>query len=164
MSPRRPAAMAGAPVLLRPMAPDSDVLAQAVERGPRHWRPIMADVQDGYTSLIVVSQGVQPFRPAPTRLPLILYIGDDLHRALGPGGFDKPSLREVISTCCAAVVVGCEPLYELYKTAAESASIARQNTVLIETRGEQEIPWVEFLRECRPDIGLLLGSVHGGNA
>lgn len=151
-------------MLLRPTAPSGDALAHAVERGPRHWRPIWADVQDGYTSLITVMQGHQPFRLAPCRLPLILYIGDDMHRALGPDGFDKPSLRRVIASCCAGIIVGCEPLYELYQTTAESAAIDRQNTVLIETRAEWEIPWVEFLRECRPDIGIVLGSVRGGVA
>lgn len=167
MSQRRPNLTARASLLLRPTPPNSDALAEAVLCGPRHWRPIFADVQDGYTSLVTVAQNAGPFRLAPSRLPVILYVGDDPpppSRAQGPAGFDRESLRLVIETCSVAVIVACQPIFDLYRAAAESASVSKLNTVLIETRGDQEIPWVEFVRQCRPNIGIALGSATGGTA
>jgi hypothetical protein len=62
------------------------------------------------------------------------------------------------------VLVACEALPLLYAMAATAAALHRLNSVIIETREEQENPWIEYLLAKRPDGHTALGTTTVGRA
>lgn len=151
--------------IVQPEAPDRAGVEYAAHHGPIHWRPVYQGVAEGLCSLAWVMQGKARFELARSSLPMVLYLGDDpFGPCLGPDGFHRRSLRRAIERCSFGVIVACEPLPELYAAATTAAIRHGQNVVLVETRETQEIPWIEFLRECSPGISLRVGSVTGGTA
>jgi hypothetical protein len=136
----------------------------AVKEGPAHLRPIALAVRDQSCDFVLVPQEVKPFVLPLTGRPLIALIGDDMFSAMGPTGFDQPSLRRLIAGCAAGAVVSSGPDERPYKSAATNAVLLRQNVVIVETRPEREIEWVNFLRDARPEIGLLICSVRENQA
>jgi hypothetical protein len=44
------------------------------------------------------------------------------------------------------------------------AALARCFVVIVETRLEQEIAWVEFAKDANPDLSILLATVEAGHA
>jgi hypothetical protein len=62
-----------------------------------------------------------------------------------------------------AVVSGApEPL--VYRAVATQAALFRQHVVIVETRIEHEIPWLDFIRKTAPSLQILLSTVKGGTA
>ena len=135
----------------------------AVEHG-RHLAPIYKAARDHGCIVGIVPQGVGRFDPPPADRPAIIILGDDLYDALGPAAFHSQSLDRVLKDIRLAVVVACEPLPEIYATAASHAVLLRSNVVIVETRPEQEIVWVNLIRSISPDAAFILGSVKGGEA
>jgi hypothetical protein len=130
----------------------------------RHLRPILDAVENHGVGFLIAVQGRAPFRLPTDRRPLIMTIGDDLERAVGPSGFDPASLRAVVQRANWAAVIAGAPLPEIYGPAAMVAALLRLDVVLVETQPNQEIPWVQYLQLLRPELGILVGSVVGGNA
>ena len=85
-------------------------------------------------------------------------------RVLGPDGFHRQSLSAITSSLAAAVVISGAALPKLYWAGATVAVLGRRDVAIIETRPEQELPWVAFLQEQRPGLKLLIGTVQGGTA
>ncbi len=135
----------------------------AVEHG-RHLAPLYEAARDFGCLLAMVPQGVGPFDAPGDDRPVIAVIGDDLEEALGPSAFDEQSLHRLLRGVRLAAVVACEPLPEIYESAAHHAVLLRKNVVIVETRPEQEIAWVNLIRSIAPDAAFLLGSVKGGEA
>ena len=135
----------------------------AVEHG-RHLAPLYAAARDHGCIVGIVPQGAGHFDPPPAGRPAIIILGDDLDQALGPSAFDEQSLRRLLKGVRLAAVVACEPLPEIYESAAHHAVLLRKNVVIVETRPEQEIAWVNLIRSIAPDAAFLLGSVKGGEA
>lgn len=130
-------------------------LDDAVRRAPQHLRPLWEAVRDWNCTHAFIQQGKARFALAPDRRPCIALIGDDMHTSLGPDGFHRKSLRRLIERCSAAgVMVGLEP--QAYQRVCTNAVLLRQNVVIVETRTQHEIEWVNFLREVNPQIGMLV--------
>ena len=55
---------------------------------------------------------------------------------------------------------GPEPI--VYRAAADKAVQLRRHIVIIETRIEQEIPWLEFIKKTATKLPVLLSTVKGG--
>ncbi len=138
-------------------------LDAAVEHG-EHLAPLYAAVRDHGCILAIVPQHAGPFDPPPDGRPAIIILGDDLEQALGPPAFHARSLRRLLRGVRMAAVVACEPLPEIYAAAARHAVLLRRNVVIVETRPEQEIQWVEQIRSIAPDASFIIGSVEGGTA
>jgi hypothetical protein len=133
-------------------------------RAALHLRPILHAVENyGVGLFMAVQAGPQFSLPACDR-PLIILLGDDLERALGPDGFEAASLKAVVARAQRAAIVACEPLVEIYGAAAKTAALLRIDVLIVETQPDQEIPWVQYLLRARPGLGLLIGSVVGGRA
>ena len=138
-------------------------LDYAIEHG-RHLAPLYEAVRDFGCALVVVPQGLGPFDLPVADMPAIIVLGDDLDEALGPAAFDAKSLRRSLKGVRLAAIVACEPLPEIYASAARHAVLLRKNVVIVETQPEHEIAWVNLIRSIAPDTAFLLGSVHGGTA
>ena len=134
-----------------------------IENG-KHLAPLWEAVRDFGCVLVFVPQGLGPFDLPPGNMPTIIVLGDDLDEALGPVAFDEQSLRRSLKGVTLAAIVACEPLPEIYADAARHAVVLRKNVVIVETQPEQEIQWVNLIREIEPDAAFFVGSVKEGEA
>ena len=139
-------------------------LIALIEQSPAHLVPIWTVVRDHGVIFALVEQGGRPFRLRVTTSPTIALIGDDQEAAHGPAGFHGPSLQAACKRALAAVIVAGAPMPQLYIAAAAVAVLKRRHVVIVETRLEQEIPWIEFIRSACPNIRILVGTVKGGRA
>jgi hypothetical protein len=131
-----------------------------------HLLPIYRAVRDYGLRLMIVSQTHEPFLGAMDEMgaPFIALIADDTDRTVGPGHFHQDSLRRLASAIDSAAVVASAPPVEAYAAMTMMPVLFGASTVIVETRPEQEIPWVEFLRDVQPNLPLILATVHGGHA
>lgn len=143
----------------------SEHLDHAIERAEPHLRPVLEVVRDGAIGMLFVGQSADPFRiPADPKRPALVIIGDDFDRAVGPDGFHSASVRRAIRSCRSFAVVASAPVPVVYATIATTAAVSRQNTMLIETRPEQEIQWVSLIQKLAPRRFVWLSTVEGGRA
>ncbi len=139
-------------------------LDEAVRRAPPHLKPVWRAARDQGCEVAIIVPGGVAFDPPPSKRPLITMIADDLDAAYGPVGFDGASLRRIIRRCAAAAVVSSGPDVRPYSAACTNAVLFRQDVLIIETRPEQEIPWVQLLQDVKPGIRLMICTVPGGTA
>jgi hypothetical protein len=143
----------------------TDRLNHAIEHVEPHLKPVLMAVRDLGVGLFFVKQGREAFRlPRDPKRAAMTIIGDDFERADGPDGFHMPSLRRIIRSSSAFAVVSCEPLVAVYASVAMAAGLTRRNTLLIETRPEQEIAWLKLIQKHAPGRPLQLATVKGGHA
>jgi len=141
------------------------VLDRKMHEAEPHLIPLLEAVRDHAVDLMFVSQSDEAFRlPKNRGRPAITIIGDDLYEALGPEGFHMPSLRRVIRASQSFAVVSCAALEPVYDAMAFAASAARTNVLVVETRPEFEIQWVELVRKLVPGKPLTIATVEGGRA
>ena len=140
-------------------------LTAALEVSPPHLRPIIEAVRDHRVGMCIVEQSAEPFcMPRDPSRSAIVLIGDDFDRAVGPGGFHLPSVRRAIRSCHAFAIVSSAPLVAVYKSVALTAALTRRNVMLVETRPEQEIPWLSVVQKLAPGRFVWLATVAGGRA
>jgi hypothetical protein len=140
-------------------------LSHAIANTPEYLHPIIEAVRDHGVAMLFVPQGNEAFRvPSKPSKPVIVMVGDDFDKALGPNGFHLPSLRRMIRACSSFAVVSSAAQPAVYATVAAVAAAMRQNTMLIETRPEQEIAWVHLIQKLAPGRFILLATVRGGRA
>ena len=139
-------------------------LERVCQSAPAHMRPIWWAAMYGRCALLIVTQGAILEDLPPRLQPLITYVGDDTSRADGPAGFPQGAIRELIRTSDVGPVVSSAPVVKAYRQAASAAIIHRRNVIIIETRPEQEIAWINFILEARPDMRLLVCTVEAGRA
>lgn len=140
-------------------------LTDAMERAPAHLRTVIQTVRDHRVGLLIVAQAAQPFRlPREPDRPAIVLIGDDTDRADGPNGFHLPSVRRAIRACSAFAVISSAPQPDIYSGIAATAALTRRNVMIVETRLEQELPWLGLIQKLAPKRFIWLGTVEGGRA
>lgn len=142
-----------------------DDITAALEASPAYLRPILETVRDHRVGMMFVPQSDAPFRMIkdPGR-PAIVMIGDDFDQAVGPEGFHMPSVRRAIRACNAFAVVSSGGQPVVYASIAATAALGRRNVMLIETRPEQEIPWLALVQKLAPRRHIWLATVKGGHA
>jgi len=140
-----------------------DLLASGL---PRHLALLFETVRDCRVALLFVHHNSGPFSAAMPRpaVPMIILIGDDTDVARGPTAFDATSLELAIKSAGAVVVISSGIVLSVYAGAAYIAAAGRLNVILIETRIEQEIPWLALVEEHAPKVPLLVCSPRGGHA
>ncbi len=140
-------------------------LTAAIEQTQPYLRPILEAVRDHGAAMLFVPQGLDAFRiPAKPRKPAIIMIGDDFEAAHGPNGFHMPSIRRAIRACSSFAVVSSAPQAQVYAIIAVTVAATRTNAMLIETRPEQELAWVELIQKLAPGRFIQLATVEGGHA
>lgn len=132
-------------------------------RVPDHLVSVALAIRDHGLTLELIDQSGQPFDLTPDR-PAMVLIGDDTDTAKGPEGFDRPSLVTLAKGCKAHAVIGCEALPAIYGRAVAFALRSGSVPLVIETRPEQEIPWITFLQAHAPGTPLLWGTVNAATA
>jgi hypothetical protein len=141
-----------------------EMVMHARERAP--WLEPIADALRCGCGMLIATQNAGPFRlPRKPKLkPTIAMIGDDLHEALGPAAFHQPSLRRLLRAAAGVAVISSGPEAIVYRAAADRAVQLRRHVVIVETRIEQEIPWLAFVHKTAPKLPILLSTVKGGTA
>jgi hypothetical protein len=142
-----------------------EMVQEARERAP--WLEPIAEALRCGCGLLIATQHVGPFRlPREPLKPTIAVIGDDILEALGPDpdAFHLPSLRRLLRAAAGVALISSGPEPIVYRAAADKAVVLRRHVVIIETRIEQEIPWLAFIRKTAPKHPVLLGTVKGGTA
>lgn len=128
------------------------VIARSGSRAP-HLLPLLHAVRDNGLRLIILPQTGEPFLEALTEpaRPFVALIADDTDRAVGPGHYHQDSLRHLASVIGCGAVVSSAPL------------VFCVNTAIVETRPEQEIPWINALRAVQPELPLIVATAtHDG--
>lgn len=140
-------------------------LDTAFAAAPPHLQPIARAIRDHGVDAVFVTQESGAFRlPFGASRPVIYLIGDDTDRAIGPSGFHLPSIRRAIRKCQFFSVVASAPEPDAYTAMALAASATRRNTMIVETRIEQEIPWLGLIQKLAPKRFVFLSTVKGGRA
>lgn len=142
-----------------------DGLTDALKFSPPHLHPIIHSVRDGDCAMMFVGQTSEAFRaPRNSRQPVIFMIGDDFDAAVGPERFHMPSLRRAMRACKSFAIVSSCPQPEVYTSIALTAALSRESVMLIETRPEMEIAWLELVQKTAPRRFIWLATVEGGHA
>lgn len=131
----------------------------AIRHGAEHMRPLFIAARDAGVAICLVAQRSPAFM-IPSKRPSVLLIGDDMHEAMGPGGFHQKSIRRFVRRCRSAVIVSCAPLVEAYASAAAVAAGLRLDVILVETRIEHEAAWKDFIEAARPGVSFLIATVE----
>lgn len=141
------------------------VIARSGSRAP-HMLPLLHAVRDNGLRLIILPQTGESFLEALTEpaRPFVALIADDTDRAVGPGHYHQNSLRHLASVIGGGAVVSSAPLVDAYAAMTMMPVVFGVNTVIVETRPEQEIPWINALRAVQPELPLIVATVHGGHA
>lgn len=140
-------------------------LDHAIKHTEPHLRPVLEAIRDLRLAMMFVPQVAEPFRiPRNAHLPTLTIVGDDFDSALGPDAFHMPSLRRAVRTSKAFAVVSSAATVDVYSCAVQTAAILRVNTLLVETRPEQEIPWLALIQQLAPRRPIWLSTVEGGHA
>ncbi len=131
-----------------------------------HLNIVFEAVRDYGVRLLTVVQIAVPFADAldDTTRPFIAIVGDDTERSFGPGAFHRASLERVVRMADGAAVISSASPLEVYAGLAALAAFQRSNVVIVETRPEQEIAWVNFIEETVPGLPILLATVQTARA
>jgi hypothetical protein len=131
-----------------------------------HLNPVFKAVRDFGVSALIAPQCRDSLDEAldEARDASIVIIGDDTDRALGPDGFHKPSMRRLFQLATETAVISSAPPEHVYAAMSTLAALGRRFVVIVETRPEQEIAWVEFIQAANPNLPILLVTVEAGRA
>lgn len=129
-----------------------------------HMNPVFAAIRDFGVGVLIVPQSTDSLDSALKEAgeAAIVIIGDDTNRALGPAGFDTPSLRRLFKSTKGVAVIASAPPEHVYAEASLMAALMRCLVVILETRPEQEIAWAAFVKEANRDAPILLVTVEAG--
>jgi hypothetical protein len=145
-----------------------DRLSEIIGRNANapHMNPVLEAIRDFGVSGMWVPQCKDGLDKAldAAKMASIVIVGDDTDRALGPTGFDQSSMRRLFQRAEHVAVIASAPPEHVYAGMSTLAALARCFVVIVETRPEQEIAWVEFAKEANPDLSILLATVEAGHA
>lgn len=133
---------------------------------PPHMIPVFRAIRDNRLRLMIVQQQTGSFIQPMLEIdgPFVTIIADDTDRAVGPDFFHKRSLRRLAETINGAAVIAGTPPPEAYSTMTMMPTLYGHSTAIIETRPEQEIQWVNYLRSVNPELPLIFSTVKEGAA
>lgn len=143
-------------------AASAERLAAAAREVAPYYAPIFKAAQSG-CNVIFCGQSAGRF-DLPRGRPLLALIGDDTTRALGPPGFHGKSLKRLVRSAGSGLIISGAPYLHLYALAATAASISSSAVVIVETRIEEELAWIELFQRTAPGCPLIVSTVEGGTA
>lgn len=135
----------------------------------KHLTPIFEAVDKAGALYLAVSQCDGSFPPhhfsVPHNRSAIVMLGDDYDAAYGPNGFHKPSVRSAIRSAADVVIVSSGSETPAYLLAVAITVLQGRPVIIIETRLEQEQPWIDFVRSVDVSKHITLSTVRPmGNA
>lgn len=142
------------------------VLDRAIAAGQlQHLVPVLAAVREADIGCIQL----RPADPLAWVLNMgsgdgwVCLVGDDWETSSGPGGFDIPSLVQVLERASAVAVYSGAADAKFYTTFA-AAAVLGGRVVVIETQLVQHVAWLAFVRAHAPNANLLDICPPGGAA
>lgn len=149
------------------MKRDQTVPADRLEAAARNVAPHLVPIFQAISSgceVVFCGQEAGPFA-LPAGRPLIAIVGDDTTKALGPSGFHAESIGDLVRSATHGMIISGAAEPQLYSLAAMAAHMpGGAVVVLIETRLEAEIAWIELLQRAAPGVPLIVSTVGGGTA
>jgi hypothetical protein len=129
-----------------------------------HLNPAFEAIRDFGVRVQIVPQSKDSFDDALDEAEgsAIVIIGDDTDRTLGPEGFDKPSMRRLFRMATEVAVIASAPSADVYGAMSALSAIMHRFAVIVETRLEQAIAWVEFIKAANWELPILLVTVEAG--
>ncbi len=131
-----------------------------------HLQAVLSAVRDHRLAWLTLLENSGCINAALDTAPeaALVLLGDDTDRALGPAGFHAASTRRLFHKAAYVAVMSGAPVAEVYAAACRHAVEERCLVVLVETRVEQKIAWVNLVRETNPLAALLITSPQAGRA
>lgn len=132
----------------------------AMPQTPPYLKPVFEVVRDygvGYLTLLQNGDGLEPDR-LNSQNPMITVVGDDTDAALGPVAFHATTLKILTLRASCVAIISSEPVPNIYTLFSLMAGLLRANTLIIETRPEQEHAWVNYIRALAPHIPVILST------
>lgn len=132
----------------------------AMPQTPAHLKPIFEVVRDygvGYLTLLQNGEGLESER-LNSQVPLITVVGDDTNTSLGPKAFDTTTLKILTLRASCIAVISSEAVLNIYSMFSLMTGLLRANTLIIETRPEQECAWVDYMRALVPHTPVILST------
>ena len=130
--------------------------ATAADKAP-HLLPVVHAIRHHGVGFLVIPQRATDLDRGITLLtrPFIVLVGDDTDYALGPDQYDRAAFERLIGMTDGVAIISGAPPEEAY-TGIAMMAVAGGNGLIIETRPEQEIAWVNLVQTARPDMPILL--------
>ncbi|MCB1784454.1 MAG: hypothetical protein KDI13_10735 [Alphaproteobacteria bacterium] len=132
----------------------------AMPQTPPYLKPVFEVVRDygvGYLTLLQNGDGLEPDK-LNSQVPMITVVGDDTNAALGPGAFDSSTLKILTLRASCVSIISSEPVPNIYTLFSLMTGLLRANTLIIETRLEQEHAWVDYIRALAPHTPVILST------
>lgn len=132
----------------------------AMPQTPPYLKPVFEVVRDygvGYLTLLQNGDGLEPDR-LNSQAPMITVVGDDTNAALGPAAFDAATLKVLTLRASCVAIISSEPVSNIYTLFSLMTGLLRANTLIIETRPEQEYVWVDYIRALAPHTPVILST------
>ena len=132
----------------------------AMPQTPPYLKPVFEVVRDygaGYLTLLQNGDGLGLDR-LNSQVPMITVVGDDTDAALGPGAFDTATLKILTLRASCVAIISSEPVPNIYTLFSLMTGLLRANTLIIETRPEQEHAWVDYIRTLAPHTPVILST------
>lgn len=132
----------------------------AMPQTPPYLKPIFEVVRDygvGYLTLLQNGDGLEPDK-LNSQMPMITVLGDDTNAALGPGAFDTATLKSLTLRASCVAIISSEPVPNIYTLFSLMTGLLRANTLIIETRPDQEYAWVDYIRALVPHTPVILST------
>lgn len=132
----------------------------AMPQTPLYLKPVFEVVRDygvGYLTLLQNGDGLEPDR-LNSQVPMIAAVGDDTNAALGPCAFDAMTLKILTLRASCVAIISSEPVPNIYTLFSLMTGLLRANTLIIETRPEQEHAWVDYIRTLAPHTPVILST------
>jgi hypothetical protein len=86
----------------------------------------------------------------------VAIIGDDMDCSLGPDHFDPAVIRKLLEKAAGIAIISSALVENVYALFAEFAGIRREGMVIIETRPEHEMQWIERVSKMTPKTFLIV--------
>jgi len=132
----------------------------AMPQTPPYLKPVFEVVRDygvGYLTLLQNGNGLESDK-LNNQTPVITVVGDDTNAALGPGAFDTATLKILTLRASCVAIISSEPVLNIYTLFSLMTGLLRANTLIIETRPEQEYAWVDYIRTLTPHTPVILST------
>lgn len=137
-------------------------LEELSRTGSAHLRPIYGAMVAPGIGFLMVQQNASRFA-IESKGGFVALILDDTDRALGPSGFHRKSVRRLASQVHSITVLSADIEPSIYASAATLAALGR-NVLIVETRPEEEVAWMDLLKAAAPRAPILLCTPIAGNA
>lgn len=132
----------------------------AMPQTPPYLKPVFEVVRDygvGYLTMLQNGDGLELDR-LNSQVPMITVVGDDTDAALGPSAFDAATLKVLTLRASCIAIISSEPVPNIYTLLSLMTGLLRANTLIIETRPEQEHAWVDYIRALAPHTPVILST------